>query len=128
MKLPITMSPEAKNLIVHLLNRNPSKRLGAGATGADEIKQHAFFADIDWEQVKNRQLDVPAPRNSYAQFKRKYGRFECPQEQRKKIFEDAQVRQSDGVLEQVEEWMVNDWSFVGDVGRGPGAGPAGAGL
>jgi p90 ribosomal S6 kinase len=56
------MSPEAKNLIVHLLNRNPSKRLGAGADGADEIKRHPFFDGIDWEMVANRKMPVPKPR------------------------------------------------------------------
>jgi len=30
------------------LNRNPSKRLGAGPDGAEEIKKHPFFRDIDW--------------------------------------------------------------------------------
>jgi len=45
------MSQEAKNLIVHLLNRNPSKRLGAGAGGAAEIKGHPFFANIEWEKI-----------------------------------------------------------------------------
>jgi len=34
------MSADARNLIVNLLNRNPSKRLGAGQDGADEIKRH----------------------------------------------------------------------------------------
>lgn len=43
LKLPVSMSPEAKNLIVHLLNRNPSRRLGAGSEGSSEIKRHPFF-------------------------------------------------------------------------------------
>ena len=51
LKLPISMSAEAKSIIVHLLNRNPSKRLGAGADGADEIKRHPFFDGIDWNAV-----------------------------------------------------------------------------
>ena len=45
------MSAEAKSIIVHLLNRNPSKRRGAGADGADEIKRHPFFDGIDWNAV-----------------------------------------------------------------------------
>ena len=55
------MSVEAKNLIVHLLNRNPSKRLGAGEQGANEIKKHPFFAKIDWTQVGARELQVNKP-------------------------------------------------------------------
>ena len=54
LKLPVSMSREAKDLIVHLLNRNPSKRLGAGAAGAEDIKRHVFFADTDWDLVRSR--------------------------------------------------------------------------
>ena len=56
------MSNEAKNIIVHLLNRNPSKRLGAGADGADEIKRHPFFEGLDWDAVAMRIMPVPKPR------------------------------------------------------------------
>jgi serine/threonine protein kinase len=63
------MSNEAKNLIVHLLNRNPSKRLGAGQDGADEIKRHPFFDSIDWNRVANKQITVPKPRYTLQQYK-----------------------------------------------------------
>ena len=43
LRIPASLSDEAKNLIVSLLNRNPSKRLGAGPDGADEIRRHPFF-------------------------------------------------------------------------------------
>ena len=48
------MSQEAKHLIVHLLNRNKSRRLGAGPEGSNEIKKHAFFNGIDWDVVERR--------------------------------------------------------------------------
>ncbi len=51
LKLPISMSQEAVNLIVNLLNRNPSNRLGAGPDGAEEIKRHPFFSSLDWTLV-----------------------------------------------------------------------------
>jgi len=50
--LPVSMSTDAKDIIVNLLNRNPSNRLGAGQDGANEIKRHAFFQTIDWEKAK----------------------------------------------------------------------------
>lgn len=65
LKLPVSMSQEAKNLIVHLLNRNPSKRLGAGSGGANEIKSHPFFKDIDWDSILGRGVPMPAPRYTY---------------------------------------------------------------
>lgn len=48
LRIPASLSEDAKNLIVSLLNRNPSRRLGAGPEGADEIKRHPFFKDLDW--------------------------------------------------------------------------------
>lgn len=36
------MTPEAKSIMQGLLQRDPSKRLGAG--GSEEIKRHPFFA------------------------------------------------------------------------------------
>jgi p90 ribosomal S6 kinase len=60
------MSAEAKNLIVNLLNRNPSKRLGSGPDGPNEIKRHPFFEGINWEQVAKRGLQVPKPRYTVA--------------------------------------------------------------
>ena len=88
LKLPVSMSLEAKNLIVHLLNRNPSRRLGAGPEGADEIKRHQFFADIDWNEVAQRRLIVPKPKASVQQYKDQYHSFSCTDEQKRKIFED----------------------------------------
>lgn len=46
---------------MQLLNRNPNKRLGAGPTDAEEIKKHAFFANIDWEKILSRNYEVPKP-------------------------------------------------------------------
>ncbi len=42
-------SPEAKDLIIKLLNPDPENRLGSN--GADEIKSHAFFEGVDWENL-----------------------------------------------------------------------------
>ena len=63
------MSQDAKNLIVNLLNRNASKRLGAGEEGANEIKKHPFFENVDWELVANRSIAVPPPSKTIQQFK-----------------------------------------------------------
>ena len=55
------MSEDCKNLIVSLLNRNPSKRLGAGVDGSEEIKQHKFFTGVDWQEVREKRLSPPKP-------------------------------------------------------------------
>ena len=58
LRLPHYLSAEAKDLLVQLLNRNPNKRLGAGKDDAEEIKAHAFFADVDWEKVHERKQEM----------------------------------------------------------------------
>ena len=45
------MSPEAKDLIDRLLQKDFMSRLGA--KGANEIKMHPFFEDVDWENLKS---------------------------------------------------------------------------
>ena len=44
------------------MKRNPLERLGAGAEGAKEIKNHPFFADISWDDVINKRLTPPFKR------------------------------------------------------------------
>ena len=43
------ISPEAKDLILKLLEPVPSERLGVN--GISDFKDHAFFKDIDWDHV-----------------------------------------------------------------------------
>ena len=61
LKLPRSISVEAKNLMVTLLNRNPTKRLGAGPDGANEIQRHPFFASINWDDILLRKSNPPRP-------------------------------------------------------------------
>jgi serine/threonine protein kinase len=53
------MSMEARDLILNLLNRNPKKRLGAGEADATEIKEHKFFAELEWDKIAKMQIDMP---------------------------------------------------------------------
>lgn len=51
-------SPQAKDILVRLLNRNPTKRLGAN--GASEIRSHPFFAEhIDWRRLSLKRIQPP---------------------------------------------------------------------
>jgi serine/threonine protein kinase len=53
LKMPRSISSEVKSLIIQLLNRNPSKRLGSlpGADGAEQIMAHPFFKGVDWNRI-----------------------------------------------------------------------------
>ncbi|KAI9661127.1 MAG: hypothetical protein M1821_009454 [Bathelium mastoideum] len=52
------LSPEGRNFVKGLLNRNPKHRLGA-TDDAEELKRHPFFADIDWEALAKKNLVPP---------------------------------------------------------------------
>lgn len=94
LKIPSNLSPQAKSLLIGLLNRNPQKRLGASVYDAEDIKKHAFFDTIDWDAALRRELKPPQPKIKPI----------IPTDISPSIFED-----SDG-LEDSEK--VPGWSFV----------------
>ncbi|KAL2757602.1 hypothetical protein ACRALDRAFT_2101062 [Sodiomyces alcalophilus JCM 7366] len=53
-----TLSQEGRNFVKGLLNRNPKHRLGA-TSDAEELKQHPFFADIDWVALSKKLITPP---------------------------------------------------------------------
>ncbi|OMJ77263.1 hypothetical protein SteCoe_23172 [Stentor coeruleus] len=60
LKIPPRLSDEAKDLLKRLLKRDPNKRLGS-VGDSDEVKQHPFFAGINWIDVYNKKLKPPVP-------------------------------------------------------------------
>ena len=50
----VDISEDARSLILSLTNPDPARRLPF-----QEIKDHAWFAGIDWEDVINRKLEPP---------------------------------------------------------------------
>uniref|UniRef100_A0A8C7XFQ3 non-specific serine/threonine protein kinase n=1 Tax=Oryzias sinensis TaxID=183150 RepID=A0A8C7XFQ3_9TELE len=53
------MDPSAKDLIQRLLTKDPTKRLGSGPDGAENVKKHPFYQNISWEDLAAKK--VPAP-------------------------------------------------------------------
>uniref|UniRef100_A0A3B3HNP3 non-specific serine/threonine protein kinase n=1 Tax=Oryzias latipes TaxID=8090 RepID=A0A3B3HNP3_ORYLA len=56
---PKDMDPSAKDLIQRLLTKDPTKRLGSGPDGAENVKKHPFYQNISWEDLAAKK--VPAP-------------------------------------------------------------------
>lgn len=60
---PVVLRPdfssEASSLIKSLLDRNPKTRLGSSARDSEEIKEHPFFRDIDWDELYAKTIKAP---------------------------------------------------------------------
>jgi serine/threonine protein kinase len=56
---PPTVSETAKDLLSHLLVRNPQHRLGSGEADAQELKAHPFFMGLAWEDLEGGKLPPP---------------------------------------------------------------------
>mgnify|MGYP004705727573 FL=1 len=52
------LSPEGRDFVKGLLNRNPLHRLGA-TNDAQELMAHPFFKDVDWDALKRKQIQPP---------------------------------------------------------------------
>jgi len=57
----VDASPECKKIVKKLLSREADKRLGAGQTGAQEIRQHKFFKDIQFSLIRNESPPMVPP-------------------------------------------------------------------
>ncbi|XP_024085925.1 ribosomal protein S6 kinase 2 beta-like isoform X2 [Cimex lectularius] len=57
--MPPHLSMEAQSLLRVLFKRNPANRLGAGPDGVNEIKNHSFFATIDWDKLVKKAIQPP---------------------------------------------------------------------
>ncbi|KAH6798291.1 serine/threonine protein kinase 2 [Perilla frutescens var. hirtella] len=55
-KLPGFLSSEAHSLLKGLLQKEPSKRLGSGPKGSDEIKSHKWLKSINWKKLEAREI------------------------------------------------------------------------
>lgn len=57
--IPDYVLNEAQDLIRKLIITNPKKRLGYGPDGAEKIKNHPYFKDVDWEKAWKKELKPP---------------------------------------------------------------------
>jgi serine/threonine protein kinase len=60
LSLPYYLSPDAKDLLLRLLRKEPGKRLGVkGKADVAIMKKHRFFRKLDWTKLANRELEAP---------------------------------------------------------------------
>lgn len=56
---PRSLSARSQNLLRGLLTKDPRRRLGSGPNDAEDIKQHAFFIEMDWNKLTAGDIQPP---------------------------------------------------------------------
>ncbi|XP_070582151.1 serine/threonine-protein kinase N2-like [Ptychodera flava] len=58
-RYPRYLSTEAISIMRRLLRKNPERRLGSSERDAEDIKKHAFFRNVKWEDLLLRRVKPP---------------------------------------------------------------------
>jgi serine/threonine protein kinase len=53
------MPRDSVSILQKLLTREPELRLGSGPTDAQEIMSHAFFRNINWDDIYHKRVSPP---------------------------------------------------------------------
>ncbi|ORZ30321.1 kinase-like domain-containing protein [Catenaria anguillulae PL171] len=59
LEFPADMASDARAFLSGLLERDPMRRLGHGATAARDIQGHVFFKGVNWEDVYYKRVEAP---------------------------------------------------------------------
>jgi serum/glucocorticoid-regulated kinase 2 len=58
-KYPSNFSPSLKDLLTQLFIKDPEKRLGSGSDGPKNIKKHAWFSGVNWDDFLKKSVRAP---------------------------------------------------------------------
>ncbi|XP_036152675.1 ribosomal protein S6 kinase beta-2-like [Myotis myotis] len=59
LRLPLYLTPDARDLVQKFLKRNPSQRIGGGPGDAADVQRHPFFRHIHWDDLLACRVDPP---------------------------------------------------------------------
>lgn len=57
-QIPPNLSPSLQDLLGKIFMKDPNQRLGS-RNGIQEIKEHQWLANFDWERLEKRELVAP---------------------------------------------------------------------
>ncbi|KAJ8245563.1 hypothetical protein GJAV_G00272110 [Gymnothorax javanicus] len=99
---PRWLPKDSRDILVKLFVREPERRLGVKGN----IRQHAFFRDVDWTALENRQVDPPfRPTVSSPS--------DCSNFDKEFISEKPRLSYADRTLiNSVDQTMFSNFSFV----------------
>ena len=56
---PPHMPAESVSILQRLLDKEPKTRLGCGPTGAQDIMNHPYFRNVEWEDIYHKRVKPP---------------------------------------------------------------------
>ncbi|TFY82996.1 hypothetical protein EWM64_g1018 [Hericium alpestre] len=59
LRFPPALNPNARDLVLKFLEGDPSKRYGNLHHGAGDVFAHPWFAEVDWERLRAREITAP---------------------------------------------------------------------
>jgi protein-serine/threonine kinase len=59
LKFPNYLSANSIHFLKSIFVEDPDFRLGSGLSGTDEIKNHVFFKELDWDLLLNKKIKPP---------------------------------------------------------------------
>lgn len=59
LNMPKFLSPEVTDLLQKLFIKDPNQRLGSGLEGVNEIKNHLWFAKLNWQAMEQQLIQPP---------------------------------------------------------------------
>merc|ERR1711957_209090 len=101
-------STECQHLCAELLNQDYKTRLGSGPRGVLEIKEHAYFAHVDWELVPA--CTLPSPMKGVKGIPKRKKDKETQVQRTACNIADADKADFDSKT--VQEYNVGTWDFV----------------
>ncbi|CAL4143131.1 unnamed protein product, partial [Meganyctiphanes norvegica] len=57
--LPSELTLDVRDFISRLLVKDPRQRLGGGPRDAQELKEHPFFKDLNWDDLATKKIPAP---------------------------------------------------------------------
>ena len=101
LKIPEFINKDTASLLRGLLQKDPWKRLGGSNRDAEEIKEHPYFKDVNWDDVYNKRI-TPPPINFFSNnIMHVY--------QRPRLFNDDSANRSS---DKTNPNMLPGWSFI----------------
>lgn len=58
-KYPAYINPDAQDLLERLITADLTKRLGNLYGGSQDVKNHAWFAEVTWDRLARKDIDAP---------------------------------------------------------------------